>query len=462
VHRRFHDDEHGLTLIELMVSMVLLSIILAAVASSLITFSRATVDNERRVQATALLNRLHEELQAVPWFDAAIYEAEAAALDPILSVLNGRELVEMPGPSLTGCAVDEPDCNRRDRVPEPYLTPSIDGREYEVWQAVTWADASQQAKRFTTVVRWTYLDETLEEVFESERTATAAEAGDPTIPRVIQFSIGPSPVALDEDGLAPIDLAVIVRFSQGVDSASLRFYSVDGPATAAAGSVQLVERTLSLTPTIFEGGKGVEYQGSVPAGAYIFPDGPRTFRAIGLLAAEPYEGAASVTFRDGPHAPTADPGAPDGVGTGEDGGEDGDVGTGEEPPATPVSIDGLPTFSPALVCMDANHRFITAVSVQVSVTGMTNADYNVSLEYTADGATRTEAMSPVNVGAVTHTGSTFQNVFAAGQDHGFRVTKGNETETSFVVRASRLSDGGSAGPVSSATSLIVREKGKGC
>jgi prepilin-type N-terminal cleavage/methylation domain-containing protein len=50
VRDRMHRDESGLTLIELMVSMVLLSIILAAVASSLITFSRATVENERRVR----------------------------------------------------------------------------------------------------------------------------------------------------------------------------------------------------------------------------------------------------------------------------------------------------------------------------------------------------------------------------------------------------------------------------
>jgi prepilin-type N-terminal cleavage/methylation domain-containing protein len=46
VTRRFNDDESGLTLIELMVSMFLLSIILAAAAGSLITFSKASVDNE--------------------------------------------------------------------------------------------------------------------------------------------------------------------------------------------------------------------------------------------------------------------------------------------------------------------------------------------------------------------------------------------------------------------------------
>jgi prepilin-type N-terminal cleavage/methylation domain-containing protein len=461
VARRFREDESGLTLIELMVSMVLLSIILAAAASSLITFSRATVENERRVQATALLNRLHEELQSVPWFDAAVYTSEADALDPILGVLGGRELVEMPGPSLVGCGVDELDCNRRDRVPRPYLTPEIDGRQYEVWQAITWADASQQAKRFTTVVRWTNLDDVLEEVFESERTATAAEAGDPTLPRVIQFSIGPSPVDLDGGGLATEPLDVIVRFSQGVDTATLKFYSV----TSAPGDpVQLEERTLSLTPTIFENSKGVEYQGTVPAGAYAFTKGPRTFRAVGMLAGDPYEGSASVTFQNGPFPATADPDAPDGVGTGDDGGDDDgdDGGTGEEPPPTPVAITSPPTVSPALVCQDANQRFDTAVTIQVSVRGMTNEDHNVALEYTAGGQTRTEVMQPVNVGAIDHTGSTFRKVLAAGQDHGFVVSNGNKTETSFTVFATRNSDGGSAGPVVSTTKLEVREKGKGC
>jgi hypothetical protein len=390
----------------------------------------------------------------VPWFDAALYE--------VISVLDGRELVELPGPSLAGCDVDDPDCNRRDRVPRPYLTPTIDGQDYEVFQAVTWADASQQAKRFTTVVRWTYLDQELEEVFESERTATAAEAGDPTIPRVIQFSIGPSPMTLTEDGFTPQPLNVVVRFSQGVDSAQLRFYSVASTPTDAAGAVQLTERSITLVPEIFEDGKGVEFRGTVPAGGHVFPTGPRTFRAVGTLASEPHEGAASVSFIGGPYPATADPGVPDGVGDDDGGGEDEDGGSGEEPPTTPVALPSRPTFTPSLVCMDANHRFDVAVTVQVSVDGMTSTDHNVSLEYTANGSTRSERMVPVTPDAVSETGAPFQKVFAANTDHGFRVPNGNKTETSFTVRASRLSDGGSAGPVVSQTSLDIREKGKGC
>jgi prepilin-type N-terminal cleavage/methylation domain-containing protein len=466
VRDRLHREESGLTLIELMVSMVLLSIILAAVASSLITFSRTTVDNERRVQATALMNQLHEQLQSIPWFDAAIYELEATAItgpDGIEDQLDGRDLVLIAGPSASACPVGDPDCNRRERVPEARFETVVDGNEYEVFQAVTWSDADEQTKRFTTVVRWSLLDRTYEERFESERVATAAEAGDPTLPRVIQFQVGPSPMGLTPVDVDPMDrnigdISVVVRFSQPVDAAVLRFYSVGDPATDASGEVQLGQRTLSLTPRVFaDNGKPIEFATTIAALAYRFPDGPRTFRAVGTLGAETFSGTTSMLFEDGSLPATADPDVEDGSGAPpapEPPPEDDEELP--EPPGTAVDV-GEVKLSQSAVCMDNQERFKSSLRVFVSVSGMTVEDHDVSMTYTANGLSRTQSLTPVTPTSISPAGATFEHVFAAGVDHGFRPQPGDgpgngnmtDDKTTFTVTAKRRSDGGSAGPVSS-------------
>jgi type II secretory pathway pseudopilin PulG len=63
----------------MLVAMLILGVLFAGAAGALISFSQASVNNERRVQSTALLNRLHEELQALHWDNAVLYDEELAA-----------------------------------------------------------------------------------------------------------------------------------------------------------------------------------------------------------------------------------------------------------------------------------------------------------------------------------------------------------------------------------------------
>jgi hypothetical protein len=459
-----------------MVAFFLLAVILAAAAASLITLTRSAHDNERRVQATALMNRLHEELQALPWWDAVVYDGELGPLaDPTSGIgatpsgtpthIDGRELVRIIGPDPVGCSYGETGCNRRQRVPEAHFTIEIDGIEYEVFQAVSWADGASQVKRFTTVVRWEVLGRVIEERFESERAATAAEAGDPTLPRVIQFQVGPSPMRLVTPDATTIDrneqaIEVVVRFSEAVDSAELRFYTVKDPATDASGQVQLEERAVTMTPTVYDTatGKPVAFATTISALAYRFPDGQRTFRAIGSLGGDLFTGRTSMEFYDGTLPATPDPGSDDGGGEPEpDPEEPEDPDETTPPPAEPVAV-GTVTVSPTNVCMDADHRFLQTTVVSVTVTGMTDDDYDVSITYSANKLSQTQGMdAPVTI---SPSGSTFTTTFVAGKDHGFRVqgTSNNATdETKFTVTAKRRSDKGSDGPKTSTSSLIVSQ-----
>jgi prepilin-type N-terminal cleavage/methylation domain-containing protein len=470
-------DERGLTLVELLVSMLLLGVILAAAASGLITFSRTAVDNERRILATALNNRLHEDLQATPWIDAVNYEAEVDALADLDALPDGlfldelrlglpgdavgdaRELVIIEGPSTLGCPADDLDCNRRDRVPRAYQVEVIDEQRYEIFQFVTWEAVDPQIKRFTTIVRWQVLNTIYEERFESTRAATGAEAGDPTRPRVIQFQVGPSPSGLDEEtGATQAPLNIVVRFSNPVGAASVRFFSLADPSYVDddedAGILNLVSREVALTATIASGTGFIGFEGTIPAGAYRFPNGARGFQVVGTLGGEEFLGTTAVEFRDGPFGPADDDGT-----TIVEPPVDDDDDASATPPAQPVTV-GTVTRSPGAICTDTDDRFATSVEVQVTVTGMTSTDYDVAVTYTVPGnETRTEALLPVGgADAISPAGHVFSRTFAAGQSHGFVIPGGNNSshQTTFTVTASRRSDSASAGPVASSTFTVTK------
>jgi prepilin-type N-terminal cleavage/methylation domain-containing protein len=202
--RRAWIRDDGLTLIELLVAILLLGIIFSGAAAAFINLSRASVSNERRVQATALMTELHEEFQALPWDDAAVYEGELADLDEVGDLqLAALEWESMPLATLqAGCDLTLPDC-RIDSVPKTRESVPVDGRSYEVFRAITWSPrvlgSDETIKRLTTVVRWEVLGRTLETRLESERAGLSEELGiDPT--QTPAFDPLPSSVQLDENG----------------------------------------------------------------------------------------------------------------------------------------------------------------------------------------------------------------------------------------------------------------------
>jgi prepilin-type N-terminal cleavage/methylation domain-containing protein len=205
------------TLVEMLLAILILGVVLSATASSLIGFTKASVVNERRVEATALMQRLHEELQAIPWEDAGIYDDEIDMLitadigvdvssDPSVEPHGfgtpSAPIVTLEAESHVGCPTDEPKCGRLTTVPVPFRDDyKIDDIEYEVYTIVTEieraASSSPKVRRFTTIVRWEILGTGYEQVFESERAPTANEDGLNVIPLVLQF--------LAEPGLAPVE-----------------------------------------------------------------------------------------------------------------------------------------------------------------------------------------------------------------------------------------------------------------
>ncbi len=80
--RQLRDEEDGISLIEMMVSLLLIAVALSAFASVLITSLRTTSRNEEQVNATALAQQVIEELQATDWESAGHYEDDLTSGSP--------------------------------------------------------------------------------------------------------------------------------------------------------------------------------------------------------------------------------------------------------------------------------------------------------------------------------------------------------------------------------------------
>ena len=216
--------EDGLTIVEMLVALIILGIVFSAVGAALVNLTRASVTSERRVQATAILTELHERLQALDWDFAVVYEEEMALLDEVgdyeapvggsPATFDGEELVSVEA----GCSpIDPPECGNPS-VPRVFQAEleGADGRTYEVYQAVTWADrdgvAPRTTKRFTTIVSWKFLGREVTQRLESERTPTGAEQPDGEQSIGVAFDVIPSSVQLDDGGFLAQDMTLDVIF----------------------------------------------------------------------------------------------------------------------------------------------------------------------------------------------------------------------------------------------------------
>ena len=196
-------DEAGLTLAEMLVAMVIIGVLFAGAAAALINLSAVSVNNERRVQATAMMTEIHERFQSLPWGEAVLYEeeigdlAEVGDLDADALEWNDLQLATIE----SDCDLDEAGC-RLEVIPRAKETVELDGREYRIYRIVTWADtasgAEEVVKRLTTIVEWDVMGRTLTEQLDSERAALSDDLGiDPTM--TVAFDPLPSSVPLDDE-----------------------------------------------------------------------------------------------------------------------------------------------------------------------------------------------------------------------------------------------------------------------
>ena len=308
--RRRVPGEAGFTLAEMLVALLIVGIIFAGAASALMNLSRASVANERRVQATALMTELHESFQAMSWDAALLYPEEVDQLAP----LDGYELIDGES-SFEGepIVLFDGDCDpseecRWDEVPLPFEIVTVDGRDYEVYRIVTEVDragtSEAEIKRLTSIVRFEVLGRWVTQQLNSERAGTSDELGLLSPPGPA-FNIVPSTVPVDENGFhtAPIRFDAVFphEMSPSVQNVTATIQTETGPVTLTPFQPvplgQLIRRyTLGVADE--------------PEGSPItFATGTQSVTWTYEYQSQPYEATTALTF-EGPLEDTLDPGDP--------------------------------------------------------------------------------------------------------------------------------------------------------
>ena len=282
--------EQGITLVEMLVSIVILGILFSAVAAALINFSTASLNNERRVQATGFMSGAHEQLQTISWGLTAIYRDEledvpdVEGFDPEAETFEGEPLVLIPGPGA------DP---RNDLVPEPYVDDVEDGN-YRIWTFVTYSAVvgdGDMAKRFTTIVEWDVLGRTATQRFQSLRAPSLANIVDNDPPEVQLFDVSPTSITLDDPAtrLTTQSASVVAVFSAGVNSAQI-IYEQFPTGTEPTGT-EVSHQLDAVSSSITETGEFTRWTGELPVGSGPFKDEasedqPLKLRGVSLVGDE--------------------------------------------------------------------------------------------------------------------------------------------------------------------------------
>ena len=423
-----HRGEDGLTLVELVVAMFILAIMLSGLASFLMTSARASFDNERRAQATGVVNQIHETLQASPWPDAVLYEEELGPLADLGANLTAgtfedEDLVTIAGPS---CPAEDPDC-RIETVPRAYEAISIGGRDYEVYRAITWttpAGADAEAiRRFTTVVRWEVLGETVEHRLDSTRAPTPGEV-DTSSPPGVQFLVSPSEVQLDEEGRNESNIGLNVDFT-GLGEISeaevlFRHAGLDDDDEAESIDLARVDATQRFT-------------GTIPAGEHVWEPGSTTFLVAGQAGVSPITTTAAITFTE--PLENADPS-----------------------PDQPVITEVNPTRQSVTVGRKESRfpRLCDGFDIEARIDGLGD-DYEVTVSF-KPGGSASVPMDPVST-PVESSSALFRAEFPQFSDSDWTPAAGSPLTDVFTVVA--RSGGTASEPKSSAEVTFTRATGPG-
>lgn len=132
LHARCHQDETGLSLVEMLVAVLMLGLILGAMAQSLVGTLTSITRQEGHIKASALANELLEQVRSVVWEDAGLCETEAVNHFGGTTV-GGQDLATIPDGDPT-CST--PDPNRL----VPLRTLVRDGVTYTAVTTITWMD----------------------------------------------------------------------------------------------------------------------------------------------------------------------------------------------------------------------------------------------------------------------------------------------------------------------------------
>jgi Tfp pilus assembly protein PilV len=266
MRQRLHGED-GISLVEVLVTVVLLAVVLAATLSTIVASLRSITENEAHVRATALSNELLERMAAAPWNRLGLYVTEVPA-----TTYDGQSVVLLPVES-TRDAV----------VARPAETLSRDGRQYDVERWITWVDGGtgQDYKRLVVELTW-------EVGLGQERTMRSESYRAPNPNEFVDLTVEISSAVrdgstYDEFGLVPGTFVNAQRLRLDLET-----NYADATLTVTFTDRGGVLRTLGVP------GPGLTRTLYINAGQYAFPNGPVTFAVLAETGAPRNEDASNT------------------------------------------------------------------------------------------------------------------------------------------------------------------------
>lgn len=375
--------EHGVSLIEMLVAILILGVVLAAFASSMAGSLRAVTSDQRLVGANALATEIVEEIKGLPWEQAALYQAEAESQLGVTK-LSGENLVLIAGARPGGGSA----------VPEPIRTFTRNGVAYTVTVHITWVDddADGQGPTDATGDRDDYKRITVDLAWQ-----TRGHGRDLRVAALRAAETAERPLRVDAPDEIDLDTSAcnvqqVVLNASTLDTAQ-RVEVAFKDRNGVTASVDLTHsgdaRTWSTTLN----------SGCPPAVADGFPDGPVLFTFTATDRADPtitYEATELVVFY------------------------------------RPVSVTSIEVEvgdrRTTEIKADADGELVCEVTVDVAVAGGT-ADDTVTATWGPSGPDETD----LSFVALTPEGATFTHTYAAGTPFGEAVDQTGESRELTIV-----------------------------
>lgn len=255
---RARGDEGGFTLVEMTVALVVVSIVLAALATALVSGMVAANAAELRTRAVQLAAKYVEADQSVNWKYLGHRSTDLVGQN----FYNGESIVRL--------AADVDSSTVSDIPTSGPVSVSYAGSTFQVQTYITWAGSSTTspndgstyaAKRITIIVTWTPRDGTQSVTTVALRAPSAAEMAPPSTaitPLVIKSGYASPAQTLTSTGTTSTPVVITATTNQLASTVVATYQLADG-----------TQQQLALTGD----GLGTTWSGTLAAGAGPFAAG---------------------------------------------------------------------------------------------------------------------------------------------------------------------------------------------
>lgn len=288
VHRRLRQEE-GISLIEMLVSILLVGLTLSALGSTLLTSMASARQSEGLTTGVAIAAEQIEKLQTLPWSAVGFYDTDPNYATP--RTVGGQSLPTVR----LGSTPPSPRLALLPREVRPVGT-----RQYTITRDIVWK-TSPRYKWFRVRVSWNEGAATKQTVLEGRRARRPSDSGagileEPPF-RIRSFTVTPDPVLLSSTGRTQAST------TPALESGAALLIEVTTTRPAAAGTVIVTyEPSKSVTLTAVADSGGLEWRALVqPDAASVYYTKLITFtanaREVTTNVAAPADTTAAMFLR---------------------------------------------------------------------------------------------------------------------------------------------------------------------